>query len=65
LPGYSTRNGSSSAIESFATCCLSGDFHTPQKNMHFSSLFCDFALRSAIPLAIVLCGPSFSSEKQG
>src|ERR1700730_17586214 len=54
-----------SVFESLETLCFSGDFHTPQKNPHFSSLFCDFALRSAIPLAIVLCGPSFPNEKQG
>jgi hypothetical protein len=39
---------------------FSGDFHTAPKNPHFSSLFCDFSLRSALPLAIVPCGPSFS-----
>src|SRR5204862_7641019 len=42
-----------------------GDFHTPLKNSHFFSLFCDFSLRSAIPLAIVPCGPSFFVENQG
>jgi hypothetical protein len=51
--------------ESLATRCFSGDFHTPPKNAHFSSLFCDFSLRSAIALAIVPFGPGFSAGKQG
>src|SRR5712691_4650795 len=36
-----------------------------QKNSHFPSLFCDFYLRSAIPLVIVPFGPSFSAGKHG
>jgi hypothetical protein len=35
------------------------------KNLHFSSLFCDFSLRSLATLAIVPNGPSFSAAKQG
>ena len=36
-----------------------------QKNPHFSSLFCDFSLRSAIPLAIVQVGPGFPLINRG
>jgi hypothetical protein len=35
------------------------------KKPHFSSLFCDFSLRSPFSLAIVPNGPSFSAAKQG
>ncbi|PYT64094.1 MAG: hypothetical protein DMG35_01680 [Acidobacteria bacterium] len=41
------------------------DFHMPAKKVHFSSLFCDFSLRSPFSLAIVLCGPSFSRKNKG
>jgi hypothetical protein len=61
----STLKPATSAFESLVTRCFSGDFHTPQKNPHFPSLFCDSSLRSAISLAIVPSGPSFSAEKQG
>jgi hypothetical protein len=44
---------------------FSGDFHTPLKNPHFSSLFCDFSLRSTLTLAIVPFGPGFSAGKHG
>ena len=35
------------------------------KNLHFSSLFCGFYLRSLATLAIVPNGPGFSAAKQG
>src|SRR5712664_103287 len=44
---------------------FSGDFHTPPENPHFSSLFCDFSLRSLISLVIVPFGPSFSQKNRG
>src|SRR5258708_25290097 len=34
----------------------------PEGNSHFSSLLCDYSLRSALPLAIVRCGPRFFGE---
>src|SRR5882762_4216785 len=42
-----------------------GDFHTPPKNSHFSRLFCDFSLRSAITLAIVAAARVFSVKNRG
>jgi hypothetical protein len=36
-----------------------------QKNLHFSSLFCGFSLRSLPGLAIVPCGPSFPRINRG
>jgi hypothetical protein len=44
---------------------FSGDFHTLPQNAHFSSVFCDYRLRSLISLAIVPSGPSFSAENMG
>jgi hypothetical protein len=45
---------------------FTGDFHMPaKKKAHFSSLFCDFSLRSPFSLAIVLGGPSFSRKNKG
>jgi hypothetical protein len=62
---HSTRSDTLSLFELLASRCFSGDFHTPPRNSHFSGLFCDFSLRSPIPLAIVHCGSSFFADKQG
>jgi len=55
------RAGSTRGLHAFLTVILA----LLAKNLHFSSLFCDFSLRSPCSLAIVPNGPSFSAAKQG
>jgi hypothetical protein len=44
---------------------LQGISTRPQKNLHFSGLFCGFSLRSLPGLAIVPYGPGFSESNGG
>jgi hypothetical protein len=61
LPFESRSNGAPSLEAAFSAVIST----LLRKNSHFSSLFCDFSLRSAITLAIVAAARVFSVKNRG